>query len=202
MSTISIKLVCVGLPAAGQAVSDHEKCSLLQALQTNGVQVSVSLICTKCTVLWIRIGFNADPDPAFFLSQCGSRSGSREYNQWWFLRIQIRILVTKSLIFIWKIPILNRSKNINTKAFLKDRKQGFCIISVNCHAPGLGSGSQTAKWMRIRIHDTANAEHSFLFCCLELSKNWYWTPRTLRVAGWTLITLQTRLGSFFVSVKC
>ncbi len=42
-----MKLVAfIGLPAAGQAVSDHEKCSLLQALQTNGVQVSVS-----CTVL-------------------------------------------------------------------------------------------------------------------------------------------------------
>ncbi len=60
--TIPIKLVCVGLPAAGQAVSDHEKCSLLQAMQTDGVQVSVSCICTKCTVLWIRIAFNTDPD--------------------------------------------------------------------------------------------------------------------------------------------
>jgi hypothetical protein len=61
-------LLCVGLPAAGQAISDHEKCSLLQALQTDGVQVSVSCTCTKCTVLWIRIGFNVDLDPAFYLN--------------------------------------------------------------------------------------------------------------------------------------
>jgi hypothetical protein len=40
-------------------------------------------------VLLIRLGFSADPDPAFYL-KCGSRSGSREPNP---VRIQIRILV-------------------------------------------------------------------------------------------------------------
>jgi hypothetical protein len=68
MNTVPIKhVVCVGLSAAGQAVSYYQKCSLLQALQTNGIQVSVSCTCTKCSMLWIPIGFSADPDPAFYL---------------------------------------------------------------------------------------------------------------------------------------
>ncbi len=83
MNTIPIKLVvCVGLPAAGQAVSDHQKCSLLQAMQTNGVQVSVSCYfylyqmhtAQCCGSHLFQCGFS-------FLSQCWSRPGSRESNK-------------------------------------------------------------------------------------------------------------------------
>jgi hypothetical protein len=44
----------------------------------------------------IWFGFSVDPDPASYVSHCGSRSGSREPNQCRSMRIRIRILVTKN----------------------------------------------------------------------------------------------------------
>ncbi len=109
------------------------------------------------SVLWIHIGFNADPDPnpAFYLNadsdpgsqinkdSCGFGPGS-----WSDFK------VTKSLIYNL-LKVGNRSKNITyegSKAFSNGRKPGFfvnfCLLP--CHAPGSGS----AFPIRIRTQDS------------------------------------------------
>jgi hypothetical protein len=54
----------------------------------------------------------------------------------------------------------NRSQNkyVGRKAFLKAGNQAYLSILVNFQAPG--SGSRTAKSMRIRIHNSDNTEES------------------------------------------
>jgi hypothetical protein len=83
-------------------------------------------------VLWIRFGFNADPDPAFVS-----------------MRIQIR---NQRAVHADSDP--DPGQTLNSKA----GNQIYLSILINFHTSGSGSQygsvSRTDKSMRIRIHNT------------------------------------------------
>ncbi len=119
------------------------------------------------TVFLIRIGFNADPDPAFYLNadpdpDPGNQSNA-DPNQ--FL---VRLCLYKKFDFDMKniLYVSNMSQNIpyrrtvGTKAILKGWKLVFCylgqfslLLDPDPHSQ-YGSGSRRTKSMRIRIGNT------------------------------------------------
>jgi len=95
-------------------------------------------------VLWICIGFNADPDPGSQTNADPTLDPGHTF----------KYRVTKSWFFTWKINFPeepgNRSKIICTKIqkpSWKARNQIYLLIFVNFHTPG--SGSRKSKWMQI-----------------------------------------------------
>ncbi len=97
-------------------------------------------------MLWIRIGFNADPDPAFYLNvdpdtypDPGSQTkadpgGSGSLSE--FRVIKVKFLHEN----IIKVPVGNRSKNIHTK----EPKPSLFV----------NFGQYPYSWIRIRIPNT------------------------------------------------
>ncbi len=140
---------------------------ILNILRTQLVKLSIlvshqqlkSSLCTP--VLWIRIGLNADPDPAFDLSSDSDpEPGSKANADACRTGTWPDFNVSKSWIFTWKknniLKVGNRSKNIlyqririygGANAFFKGRKPGLLIL-VNSHAPGSWSA------FPIRIQDS------------------------------------------------
>jgi hypothetical protein len=110
-------------------------------------------------MLWIRIGFNADPDPAFISMRIRMRiriQGAKP------MRIQAdpdldQTSESQKADFLHEkytfSTVCKRSKNIPTKVQKRFRKEEiqFCLyILANFHAPGTGS----AFPVRIRIQDS------------------------------------------------
>ncbi len=88
-------------------------------------------------MLWIRIVFSADPDPAFYLS-ADSDADPDSQTSWSDFKI------TKKWVFTCKnmLKIGKRQKNILTKSFFENRKPGLFVNF--CQFPW--------SWIRIRIH--------------------------------------------------
>jgi hypothetical protein len=82
-------------------------------------------------VLWISIGFNADPESSF-LSQCGSGYGSRKTNQCRSRQIRnpYQTFESQKVEFLYEKYTKNRLKNIPTKVhkslFERQKKRFIC----------------------------------------------------------------------------
>ncbi len=93
--------------------------------------------------VWIRIGFNADPDTAIYLKgdpdqESQTNADSYGYRSW------SNVNVTKGWNFTWKYTVGHRSKTYTyecTTAFMKGRKPSSFV---NC-------GQFLCSWIRIRI---------------------------------------------------
>ncbi len=136
-------------------------------------------------MLWIRIGFNKVPDPAFYHN--AEPDPDPDPNHYGSMRI--RILVPKCRIFYMKIilqvQVGKRLKNIPTmvqKPFLEGKTQIYLKITTwpismlldpdpvpHCQ---YNSGSRTAKSMWIRIHNTGqeNKKLGLRDCLINYNK--------------------------------
>ncbi len=93
-------------------------------------------------MLWISFAYNADPDPPF-LSQCGSRSGSREQNGCGCRsRSWSDFIITKNWIVTWKV-FLKHIYLRRYKSPLKGWKSGLFV----------NFGQFPCSWIRISNKD-------------------------------------------------
>ncbi len=88
-------------------------------------------------LLWIRIGLNADPDPAFSLHAVPD-PGQTLKSQ----KVDFDHVIVHKYVIDQKTFLLRRYKN----HFLKGRKPGVFVNFYQLHASG--SGSRTSKSMR------------------------------------------------------
>jgi hypothetical protein len=122
-------------------------------------------------VLWICIGFNADPETAFYLHQ-----GAKPMR----IRILVRLSRHKRLNLYTKIYLKkvigqrHTSKGTGTKTFLKGRKSGLFVNFVLFPC----SRIRIPIRIRIRIQDSyMNADPDQQHCFLDFNSNGKGMPR-------------------------
>ncbi len=107
-------------------------------------------------MLWIRIGFNLDPEPAFFVN------GNTDPGFWWKKLEKINIFLITNFRFTYPWA---SEKNVQAtrKVFIPQSSTSklefsslLCIILVPPGSvPVFPMRIRPPKWMRIRIHNTA-----------------------------------------------